>query len=404
MSTIKSLAAVLIWTLGLMSGPMFMHAEGKKVQVVVQNATIRSASGLESEIVNSPPLGSVFEVVEKTGDWYEIRFKSKLGVWMNGYIHQMFVEEMEADVVAEKEQERKTEKPVPAKKIEMPLEKLPAPESAPAEASKKLPRFNLALMGGMISGTFVNASSTYNDSWSDNLLDMVDETGHVQHELEKNFGFGASMSYFLFGGLGIQIRFDTNSKAEIETQEQGSTYMISWSWTSSTETFDIEEAWPVKGALTLAPISFNLIYKVQTTGMLAPYVNCGLSYFTGDFKADTTRGFGFSYMEGTFQRIEYLSLPMSMDVSLSGIGFNVGGGLDLQFSKSLALTIDAAYFVKSELKEYWKVSAGSYPGTNFSEVSWNINEELADILGKEVPQLKLTPSFFKIQGGFKISF
>jgi len=404
MNVIKSTVAALLLTLGLLSGQSILHAEGIKVQVVVQNATIRSASNLESEIVNTPPMGSVFDVVKKTENWYEIRFKSKLGIWMTGYIHQMFVEEMEADIGSEKEQEQKTEKTVPTKKIEIPPEKPPKPRSAPEEASKKLPRFELALMGGMISGTFVNTNSSYNDSWSDNLLDMVDETGHVQHELKKNFGFGASMSYFLFGGLGIQIRFDANSKAEIETQEQGSTYMISWSWTSSSDTFDSEEAWPVKGEFTLSPISFNLIYKVQTKGMFAPYVNCGLSYFTGNFKVDTTRGFGFSYMQGTFQRIEYLSLPMSVDVSLSGMGFNVGGGLDLHFSRSLALTIDASYFVKPELKEDWKVATGSYPGINFPEISWNITEELADMLGKELPQIKFTPSFFKIQGGFKISF
>jgi len=72
--------------------PSFGRAEEQKVKVVVEKASIRLEPSMESEIIASPDVGAIYDVEKKIGEWYEIKFYSKIGVLITGYIHQMFVE------------------------------------------------------------------------------------------------------------------------------------------------------------------------------------------------------------------------------------------------------------------------------------------------------------------------
>jgi hypothetical protein len=72
--------------------PSIGRAEEQKVKVVVEKASIRLEPSMESEIIASPDVGAIYDVEKKIGEWYEIKFYSKIGVLITGYIHQMFVE------------------------------------------------------------------------------------------------------------------------------------------------------------------------------------------------------------------------------------------------------------------------------------------------------------------------
>jgi hypothetical protein len=82
-------AFILIVFLFILSG--VIYAQKTIIEVVVGNASIRLSPDTSSEIIESPPVGSVFEVENKVGEWYEITFLSKLGMTITGYIHQRFV-------------------------------------------------------------------------------------------------------------------------------------------------------------------------------------------------------------------------------------------------------------------------------------------------------------------------
>jgi hypothetical protein len=71
--------------------PSIGRAEEQKVKVVMEKASIRLEPSIESEIIASPAVGTIYDVEKKIGEWYEIKFYSKIGVLITGYIHQMFV-------------------------------------------------------------------------------------------------------------------------------------------------------------------------------------------------------------------------------------------------------------------------------------------------------------------------
>jgi opacity protein-like surface antigen len=376
------------------------HAEKTRIRVVVENASIRVKPDLQGGIIKTPPIGSIFEAERKEGDWYEIKLKTEVGVMITAYIHEMFVEILSAET-EHGEVEKKPEEPKSPREIK---KAAPEIEQAPQETTKRIfPKFSLAFMGGIVSGSFVNKSTSYSDDWSEGILESVTESGTIRHEFKRPFGFTVSMSYFIFGGLGLQLRADYNTKVKI-SDDQGSQYNMVWSWTSGAGPFDVEEVWPVTGEFSLMPISLNLIYKIQGSGVFIPYISAGVTYFTGNVKISTRGAYAFSYVSGDYRRIEYLSLPLGIDESLSGVGFNLNGGFDIRLMKNMALTVDAAYFIKSKTEKKWAVAPGTYPGNNFPELSWIIDQESAEILSDALGTLSINPSFFKVVGGIKFIF
>ncbi|MGB7294028.1 MAG: hypothetical protein WBC70_00425 [Candidatus Aminicenantales bacterium] len=376
------------------------HAEKTKIRVVVENASIRVKPELQGEIIKTPPIGSIFETERKEGEWYEVKVKTEVGVMIAGYIHEMFVEILSAEA-EHREVEKKPEEP----KSQTEIKKAePEIEQVPQETAKKIsPKFDLAFMGGIVGGAFVDKSTSYSDDWSEGILESVTESGTISHEFKRPFGFTMSMSYLILGGLGLQLRADYNTTVKI-SDDQGSHYNLAWSWTSDAGPFETEENWPVTGEFSLMPISLNLIYKIQGSGVFIPYISAGVTYFTGNVKISTTGAYAFSYVSGDYRRIEYLSLPLRMDESLSGVGFNLNGGFDFRLMKNIALTVDAAYFIKSKIEKNWAVAPGTYPGNNFPEFSWIIDQEFADILSDALGTLSINPSFFKVAGGIKFIF
>jgi len=119
----------------LLAHPSYSLFQEKSVRVMVDNASIRLKPDLQSEIIKSPPLGSVFEVVKKEGDWYEIKFKTELGVLLPGFIHEMYVESVETEIPVPSPVKKPAE---PEKKI---IEAPPSPSFPHSNNSKKVWRW-----------------------------------------------------------------------------------------------------------------------------------------------------------------------------------------------------------------------------------------------------------------------
>ena len=67
----------------------------------------------------------------------------------------------------------------------------------------------------------------------------------------------------------------------------------------------MEDEWPVDGDLSLTVISGNVIYKVQGSGMLIPFLSGGVSYFSGNVQANTHVGYAYTWEIVPFQYIDY---------------------------------------------------------------------------------------------------
>jgi hypothetical protein len=89
--------------------PNVSQAQVKKVRVIVKKSSIRSEPNMQSMVIGSPPLGTVFEVIEKGDIWYKIKLNKELYGLTEGYLNMMFVEEIqEIEVPVKEEEEKKT--------------------------------------------------------------------------------------------------------------------------------------------------------------------------------------------------------------------------------------------------------------------------------------------------------
>jgi hypothetical protein len=364
--------------------PAVANAQKQKIRVVVENASIRIRPDIQSDVIRKPPVGTVFDVEGKEGEWYEIRVRTEVGVLITGYIHEMFVEK-----VAEK-------KPEPEREVvRRPVQ--PVTRAAP----QKVTRGEFVISGGYNMGYSISESLSYSDSFSGGVLQSATASGTLTQGLKKPLGFGAAVNYYFAKGFGIQLRVDINSKAKITNGL--SDYSLTWSWTTRGP-YTEEEAWDSTGDVSLTVLSGNFIFKPPTAGMIAPVISAGVSYFTGSLKVDTTGAYATTWTYGGYRYVDYFDIPAIIDASVSGIGFNIGGGADIKFSRNVALNIDARYFVKSKIEEPWELSAGQYESNINTDWTLTLEQEDIEELQEAIPLFEFNPSFFKISGGIKFMF
>ncbi len=406
------------WVWGLVIlvfvGTGFMYSQNTKIRVMVKDASVRAEAKISSQAISSPPLGSVLEVVNKNLPWYEVKVKTQMGVEVTGFIHEMYVDEMGA---APPEKETESEEPAVKEEtkakekegIERTQEQQPEQvtydlKKRDEDSTQQFPKAGLSLMGGITSGNFLNGSSSYSENWSYYSLDEVNESGTINHSLGSPAGFGAAFHYLFFGGFGMQIRADINGKEEIK--DDLSNWGQSWTWSSGRGPYNMEGEWGVSGNLSISTFSFNLIYQLQQSQMFQPFISGGVSYFSGKSEISTTRGYGISFFSDDYewQYIDYFEIPVNADADLSGIGFNIGGGLNLMFTRNIGLTINGVYFIKSAVTQEWSANPGQYDLINHTQYYMDITaDEAAEIAGQLDP-IEINPSFFKVQGGITIGF
>jgi hypothetical protein len=84
-----------------------------KIRVKDPNAVIRIEPADKGEIVQDKlAVGTVFTVERKSGDWYEIKYRSAIGVLLSGFIHKSQVEDADAGTPVQKTQPEPVQKTV----------------------------------------------------------------------------------------------------------------------------------------------------------------------------------------------------------------------------------------------------------------------------------------------------
>lgn len=380
----------------LLAFPAGLSAQKIKITVVGKDANIQLGPDAGSRIVQAAAVGSVLEAEQKVGEWYEIKLPSKLGVIITGYIHEKFVETEKDKIEKPKEAAAPPQKPLPPKVAE------PAKESPPRQ--KRAWKGDFAVRFGYLPGSLASTQSSYTANWNNNLLKSVSETGTVKHGFGGSMGPSFSLSYFLAGGLGLQVKLDYQLTTKVKAGEDSSGYKLAWTWSDGSGSYNASEEWALSGEYAVSPLSLNLIYRGSSAGSVIPYISAGVSYFTGKLKVETTRGYAFTWQSDPNQYIDYLDVPMKVDASVSGIGFNAGAGLDLVLFSNVALNIEAAYFSGKTMKESWQHMPGTYPGNIFPAISWSVDQAYADKMSEQVTQLEVKTSFFKVLAGIKFLF
>ena len=373
--------------------PLTCQESGGKVKVVVENASIRLKPSLDSEAIEENiPVGTVYAANKKTGEWYEIKFESKLGVALLGYIHEMYVEFVGEAAPPEPE----------VKQPEVRQPEVRQPERPPQPEVPRLgnPKMEVFLGGGLGLGSFLNESTSYVDDWTIGFVNGHEE-GEIKHKVNTPFGLGLSASYFLTEGLGIRLRLDPGFGQKIS----GGQSLYSVNFFGGWGSLPYSDEWNVSGSLSALPLSLDLVYRFPA-GMLTPYVNAGVSYFLASFKADTTVGWGYAWYltYPTLMTAGYAEVPASIDEKLNKVGFNLGAGFDFHLGPSLAVTMDVAYFLGGKSDLGWSVAPGTYPFATHSGVSIAFDQATAQRLSDLLGTVRISLSFLKIVAGIKLFF
>ena len=376
-------AGLLILAMAL---PLAGQETGTKVKVVVENASIRLKPSLDSEAIEENiSVGTIYTANKKTGEWYEIKFESKLGVALLGYIHEMYVE-----VVGEAAP--------PEPEVRQPEVRQPERPPQPDIPSLGNPKMEIFAGGGMGFGSFLNKATTYSDSWTIGFINGYEE-GEVQHKVNNPFGLGLSASYFLTDSLGLRLRLDFSFGQKIS----GGKSLYSADYSSGSWSASDQGEWGASGSLSAMPLSFDLVYRFPA-GMFTPYVNAGVSFFLASFKADTTVGWAYAwYINPSTMTYDYADVPASIDEKLNGLGFNLGAGFDFHLGPGLAVTVDAAYFIGKKSSLGWYVAPNQQYYFNYYTSSYvSFDEAYAQNFANKLSKVQVNLSFFKILVGIKL--
>lgn len=358
-----------------------------KIKVIVENASIRVKPGIDGAVLEDKiPLGAVYLSAKKEGEWYEVRFRSKVGVQLTGYIHEMYVEVIDEDGAKAGQQP--------------PIFK----GMGPARVQEVKP-FEMGLIFGLSSGSFMSPSSTYSDSWAWSELESVSEAGTILHKLGNPFALGFSFTYYFRENVGFRLSVDYNLKQNLPANGR-SVYTMDWTWTLGRGSHHDEADWPVKGDFWLVPISANLIYKIPTGGIFAPYFTAGMTAYLGRANIETSLGYGNSWFsdDGKTQLIDFFIIPVKMEKDLTTAGVNVGAGLDVLLSPNIALNIDGVYYFGSSYNDDWPVKEGTYPASYYTGTTLTIDWMQASDFKAKITKLSIKLSSLRIAAGLKILF
>jgi len=251
------------------------------------------------------------------------------------------------------------------------------------------------------SGTFMNDSTQYLESWSSGILEAVTESGRMTHSLKKSIGISASYSYFFLGNFGFQLRADYIFRRDIH-EDSNSEYTIDWRWNDAT-TGQASFDYPLQGSLYMTPLSFNLVFKLRDF-MVTPTLSAGVTYMLGKLDILAPRGFGLTFTQGGTQKIEYLELLIDINDGFGSFGWNAAAGLDIKVGRQTVVSLGATYFKTKSVDIPWKVSPGLYSGILDSNISLEINEETAASITETMDPIHLKFSIIQFLAGIKVLF
>jgi len=387
--SVLGLAALGLLVLLLTAGTLSAQT---KIRVKDPNAVIRIEPADKGEIVQDKlAVGAVYTVESKTGDWYEIKYRSAIGVLLSGFIHKSQVEEMGAEAPVQRTQ---TE----------PVQKTSYQEES--SDSELRPGLELSLFGGL-GMPQVNGTANYNDQWN-GILYSVTENAAISTKSKTSAFFGAGLNYFFSANFGVGLNVGY-LKSGLTTASA-----FSFAYSSVTKSAD----WTgTDNSFSSIPISLDLIARFGNAKMQA-YVQGGPTIFMNDAKIDSAIGWGYSYLVSInsllYEFYDAVQIPMttydlkggSGKTSWTGIGGNIGAGATFMLGPSFGLNLEARYFICSEREFSWTLTPGTYTGLFVTSypATVTVDSSVIDPIfnGNKLSTIKINPSFFQITAGLKI--
>lgn len=313
-------AILIILLLAVFAASAAFASDAIKVKVKVQLANVRKTPDLKGAVIQQLPMGTVLNVLEKTGDWYHVALTVG-GAPAEGYIHTSVVEEMpEVEIPAPAKPPAGQPVTPPA-----PVPQRPATPAAPGgeSASKKF-----FLSAGYQMGFASESQSLgYN-------LSIYQETADfgLDYNLKKGNTIDAALGLFLGKAWGVKFGGGLTSRDFEETTSVSIPHPL---WMNS----------PRKGTITGAGLNIseidlylNLFYLLRF-GALALELYGGPCYVLSTATIVSNITFaetGYPYMTNTISQAQ-------TKFKTNAFGFNAGVSLGYDFGSSFGLFLDARY-------------------------------------------------------------
>jgi hypothetical protein len=358
-----------------------------KVKIAVARANIRSAAAASADVVMVAESGQTFDVIEKVGDWYQIALPGG----QKGFVSSVVVEEI-ADA------------PKPQIAQPQPVSPRPAPQPEPGGGASS--NLEIGLFGGLAM-TSVKGTTQYADTWNYYWLTNVNESETITGTSKSGMYFGATGSYFFSPSLGVQLSAGY-LKSDVPTAAD---FTMAWTWSSQVGGGGDNQSasWTGPGSLSVMPISVNIVAKFGS-GSLDAYVSGGPTLFSNSFNASTNVGYGVSWTQfsgSTLTQQWVDAIPVAADIpktSWTAFGGNAGAGLGFKLSPSLALVVEARYFLCPKKDLAWMPATGTYDGIFYTTIKgWDFNAGDAESAAGNMTTFQVNPSFLLIAAGIKIS-
>ena len=263
-------------------------------------------------------------------------------------------------------------------------------------------KIEFSLTGGYALGNLA-ATSAYSNTWSYYYIQSMNANTAITLANKNSFTLGANFSYFFTPNVGIQV----GGAYFAPTGDITSDWNFTFNWYGYSSTSDNGSFAMTQGKLTSIPIYLNLIAKYRMDP-IEIFASAGPTIFFNSFEATASSIFPESiyqaYWWGWHQWVDFFEIPIAIQkTNWTGFGFNVGGGFDIKFSPSVALTVEARYFYCAPKELSWTWTTGTYSSFEYGYFS---NFNYSDFSTEEglTTTLKVNPSFFSFSGGFKFYF
>jgi len=353
--TLFLVLALLLLVAGAFAG------DAGRIRIKVQTANVRRAADLSAPVLTQVSLGTVFDVVEKIGDWYKVTVTAG-GVPTVGYLHLSVVEE-----VAEAAAPAPTAPPAAAPPAAAPPAARPAPaprapERAPesgygpeTRAKKLFLAVGYQLGFAKDSSTLDYGETVYQESASYSLA----------YDIAKGNSIDLALGYFLGPSWGLKVGGSLTSRTVNETTTFSIPHPLWW---------DTPRTGSGAGSgmsISETDLYLDLFYSFGAGAL-------GLDIYGGPCYVLSTATIisSISFTESAYPYATVTVTPTSGDIKGNAFGFNAGASLSYSFGGGFGIYIDARYLA----------AKATYS------------------TGGSIPDLSTTLGGFRAGGGLKIAF
>lgn len=321
------LAAAVGLGLVLAALPAFGQ-EAVQIKVIAAGAVIHAKPDASSQALDRPAIGTLLALARRMGDWYEVRFQSRLGMVLTGYIIRSAVEAPPEDKAAPPVQAEKPPVPPPAAK---PVAE-PVREPSPKPARQRAPGRKILQLGigGFVSRTQVGDSRTDEFLYREETLTIKDALGDGSLAgLDIRFGF------LPLAFLEVEAGYQSSSQTLKGSYFIGVPSLLLWGDIASDE---FEEDMSYKNSV----FSLSAVLHPLNRGAVRPYLGIGLAFCSGSLRALKDIRFSETYYSDYSHKVKITQIIYE-PVSLQATGFTVKAGLDAALAPVFFLFAEAAY-------------------------------------------------------------